>query len=416
MIFTPSDSELKQINLIHQYNEMDYTILRISQTMVDKNIIDANAILRDLLAKYHLVDYSTLDNGGKNGKVLDALFLSGTLDKKLKVKCYKVSNSRSDPRFSIEKIVKQVSSQFFKVGDLLYISIYYDDNGQPQLIFINLSTADLNQQLLLEVYGLSKTDEAFNRLLPQIQNLVALGYHKSIAGSGKVSPKDAGDTLEHLLGIDTNNSRNADFEDSIEIKSKVGKTLDTLFTLRPQFENTHVAEYEQNDRSRVSAFTRLYGYYSDTHPNMKSLYVTIGTEDNPQNKQDLFLRINEESRTVELRKHLPNTSSELVGYWRFDDLETTLQNKHPATLWIKADYRYDEDNVAEFRYFEVELSRSPQFTTFLTLIQRGIITYDWRGYTTPEGKYSGKNHGNAWRIKKGFKDQLFGILEKISFE
>ena len=51
--------------------------------------------------------------------------------------------------------------------------------------------------------------------------------------------------------------------------------------------------------------------------------------------------------------------------------------------------------------------------TFLSLIKSGIITYDWRGYTSKEGKYKGKNHGNAWRIKPIAKSKLFGEMEKI---
>ncbi|HEL8858865.1 TPA: restriction endonuclease, partial [Listeria monocytogenes] len=60
-----------------------------------------------------------------------------------------------------------------------------------------------------------------------------------------------------------------------------------------------------------------------------------------------------------------------------------------------------------------DLSREPQFTTFLSLIETGGITYDWRGFTTPSGKYQGKNHGNAWRIKKKYRNLLFGSVEKI---
>ena len=51
--------------------------------------------------------------------------------------------------------------------------------------------------------------------------------------------------------------------------------------------------------------------------------------------------------------------------------------------------------------------------TFLSLIKSGIITYDWRGYTSKTGKYSGKNHGNAWRIKPNEKAELFGEIEKV---
>lgn len=52
--------------------------------------------------------------------------------------------------------------------------------------------------------------------------------------------------------------------------------------------------------------------------------------------------------------------------------------------------------------------------TFLSLIKTGIITYDWRGYTSKSGKYTGKNHGNAWRIKPAAKSELFGELDKIN--
>ena len=75
----------------------------------------------------------------------------------------------------------------------------------------------------------------------------------------------------------------------------------------------------------------------------------------------------------------------------------------------------EANGMAQFKYTEIEFSRAPQFTTFLTLIKDGIITYDWRGYTTKEGKYSGKNHGNAWRIKPSAKSQLFGEIEKVEF-
>ena len=68
----------------------------------------------------------------------------------------------------------------------------------------------------------------------------------------------------------------------------------------------------------------------------------------------------------------------------------------------------------QFKYTDIEFSRAPQFMTFLSLIKTGIITYDWRGYTSKSGKYTGKNHGNAWRIKPAAKSELFGELDKIN--
>ena len=70
--------------------------------------------------------------------------------------------------------------------------------------------------------------------------------------------------------------------------------------------------------------------------------------------------------------------------------------------------------MVQFKYNEIEFSRAPQFKTFLSLIKAGKITYDWRGYTSKSGKYTGKNHGNAWRIRPNAKIELFGEIEKIA--
>jgi len=170
-------------------------------------------------------------------------------------------------------------------------------------------------------------------------------------------------------------------------------------------------EFESNDRNRVSAFARLYGYESDKHPGMNSLYITIGSEMSPQNNQNFYLDLNESDRTVEIRRH-ENDTSQRVAYWYFEDLEKELHLKHPATLWVKAESKMNGD-IAEFKYTEAELTRSPQFMTFISLIKLGVVTYDWRGYTSKEGKYEGKNHGNAWRVKNKHRNQLFGSSEVI---
>ena len=101
-----------------------------------------------------------------------------------------------------------------------------------------------------------------------------------------------------------------------------------------------------------------------------------------------------------------------TAFWTFDALKQQLSIKHPATLWLKAKTR-ENNGIVQFEYTDIKFSRAPQFMTFLSLIKSGIITYDWRGYTSKEGKYKGKNHGNAWRIKPIAKSKLFGEMEKI---
>lgn len=411
MIFTPYEDEIKVINSIHKYNNNEYTLLRLTPTMIEKNNIDANVLFRELLFNKNIVDFGNLLNGASNGVMTIATLLLNSTQLEVKMNFYRVANKRGDRRFSIYGINKLFREKKLNIGDLLYLTVTNDQN--PKVVIINVTNNIPTEIELKRVFGIDEILDSASRLIPLVKKIAQSGYHKNSKGSGKIDPKDVGDTLEYLLGIKTNNNPEADFEGKIEIKSKSGKTLDTLFTLRPQFEGTTIEGYEGKDRSRVSAFTRYYGYESDKHLGSKSLYITIGSKEAPQNNQSFYLNVNEEERKVELWGQDPySKKAEITAYWNFSDLQNELYKKHPATLWVKADQQMVGE-VGEFKYIEAELSRSPQFSTFLSLIKTGGITYDWRGYTSPEGVYKGKNHGNAWRIRGKYKSFLFGSIEKI---
>ena len=56
----PYDDELEIINSIHKYNTNTYVPIRLTQTMIDKSIIDANGFLRKFLLDFDLLDYDQL--------------------------------------------------------------------------------------------------------------------------------------------------------------------------------------------------------------------------------------------------------------------------------------------------------------------------------------------------------------------
>ncbi len=414
MIFTPYSDEANVINMIRRYRNEDYALIRMTYTMIDKNNLDANGILRDLLFNWGLVDYEQLDNGGRFGISYDALFVQNGKKELIKLKFYRVANNRGDRRFSIETIKRRMENGEINDGDLLYISIFRQTNGIPLIYLINLTHNIPSENDLLNAVGVDAITDLFYQIKPRLQEIVHGGFFNNSKGCGPIAPKDVGDTLEALLGINTNNRNNADYNGLIEIKSKGGnRTLDTLFTLRPQFDGTRVAAYEPSDRNRVSAFARIYGYDSDAHPGYNSLYITIGSMEAPQNNQGFYLLVNDETRMVNIVWQDSLTlKREIVAYWSFDALRQQLYLKHPSTLWVKAESR-EVNGMVQFKYNEIEFSRAPQFTTFLSLIKAGVITYDWRGYTTKEGRYVGKNHGNAWRIKPYAKSDLFGEIETV---
>jgi hypothetical protein len=414
MLFTARQSEQNEINKIHEVNSTDYTLVRMTPTMMEKNNIDANGIFRDMLENADIVDYDLLKHGGENGINVQASFIKDDGIEPVKLKFYKVANRRGDRRFSIETIKKKMKDGVINEGDLIYFSLYHDANAEAHVFMINLTHGTPSKNQLIDVIGRDEIMSKFEEIKPRLKEIVNGGWYANSKGVGKKDPKDVGDTLESLLTIKTNNSKGADIGGLIEIKSKgTNNTKDTLFTLKPCFEGTPVAKYEPNDRNRVSAFERLYGYESDRHPNSNNLYITIGSQDAPQNNQGFYLDVDDEKNIVRLNKVNEKTkTSELMAFWKFADLKKRLEVKHPSTLWVSAEEK-ENDGMTMFKYSEIEFSRSPQFMTFLSLIKTGDITYDWRGYTSKQGAYIGKNHGNAWRIKPKARKDLFGEIVKL---
>lgn len=413
MIFAPYADEAVIIDRIHKVRNSDYILLRLTATMIEKNNLDANALFREMLYNYDIVNYEMLENGGVNAVGFSSTLILSERTEIIRLKFYRVNNARGDRRFSIETIKKKYREKIFEEGDLLYISCYRDKEDKPAIFIVNLTHNVPSEEDIQKVIGLDPITQKFIEIKPRLREIIKGGYYDNSKGAGKIAPKDVGDTLESLLKVKTNNSPGADLDGLIELKAKSAKTLDTLFTLRPCFEGTEVATVEPNDRNRVSAFTRLYGYDSDKHPESSSLYITIGSADYPKNGQGFFLEVDEINEEVCLMRTNPASGKkEKTAFWRFNDLRKQLMDKHPATLWFAATKR-TIDGIVQFKYTEIEYSRAPQFMTFLSLIKSGIITYDWRGYTSKTGKYSGKNHGNAWRIKPNAKAELFGEIEKV---
>lgn len=413
MIFAPYVDESLVINSIRKVRNDDYVLLRLTPTMIEKNNLDANEFFREMLCNHNIVDYEVLEHGGDKGIEFPSKMILAGKTESVKLKFYRVNNARGDRRFSIETIKRKSRDGILNDGDLLYISVYTDDNGEAAIFIINLTQNVPSEEEIRAAVGLDPITQKFNEIKPRLKEIIQGEFYDNSKGGGEAVPKDVGDTLESLLKVETNNQPGADLDGLIELKTKSAKTLDTLFTLRPRFEGTPVEVFEPNDRSRVSAFARMYGYDSDKHPGCSSLYITIGSADYPQNGQGFFLEVDEANAKVCLMKRSQDTEKATeTAYWLFEDLKKQLQEKHPSTLWFKAEKRTCGDMV-QFKYTDIEFSRTPQFMTFLSLIKAGIVTYDWRGYTSKEGKYTGKNHGNAWRIKPAEKAALFGEMELL---
>lgn len=132
MQFIPYDDELEVINNLHKYNSNDYTVIRLTQTMLNKSIIDANGFLRTLLLDNDLLDFRNLTD-----KVyLTANLVLGNQKHEVKISFYK-ANKRGDERFWIYGLGKFIKSSQINVNDLIYITV----NNQKNLHYLMLHIA-----------------------------------------------------------------------------------------------------------------------------------------------------------------------------------------------------------------------------------------------------------------------------------
>ncbi|MGX9818182.1 MvaI/BcnI family restriction endonuclease [Lactococcus lactis] len=409
MLFSANPNEQIVMDRIQQLLPNDYALVRLSPTMLNKSIIDASALLRYLLDDFGIVDYDSIVSGNK---VLESgIFITESDAFTLKCSFYK-ANTRGDKRFWIYGLNSLVKDGIIQFGDLIYITVACVD-GINRIIFVNLSHSQPDTDILSQIVGIDEIAAAKEELLEKIKNTVVGIQIPNSNGNGKAYPRDVGDTLEHHLGLSMNNFKGADYKGLIELKAKSGESLTTLFTLRPEFENTPIAKIEPNDRSRVAAFQLEYGYISPKKPNDKSLYITIG---NQPNQQGFYLEVDEKKERVNLLQLDPLLNVPIVtAYFTFEKLREALYMKHPSTLWLKANKIYDAtQDIVYFDYYAAEFTRTPKFASFIDLIQKGIITYDWRGSTSMvTGK--NRNHGNPWRISPENIELLFNDYEIINF-
>ena len=160
--------------------------------------------------------------------------------------------------FRSRRLGKKARLGLVSEGDLLYFTVA-ERAGEKQILLFNLTHHFPSEEQLRQQLGEDRTLRCLRKLLPQLRRIRAGGYYDNSKGPGKIAPKDVGDTLEGLLGNQTNNKTQADYKGEIEIKAKKGRTMDTLFTLRPEFEGTPIASYEPEDEKRVSPLHGITG-------------------------------------------------------------------------------------------------------------------------------------------------------------
>lgn len=98
-------------------------IVRLTPTMLNKAIIDANNSIRNF-SKLFGIDFEDMEAGDRES--LEAEFLDGT---PTKLSFYRTKNARGDRRFSIKGIKQQAEA-----GDTIAITSKVNEKGESVLV------------------------------------------------------------------------------------------------------------------------------------------------------------------------------------------------------------------------------------------------------------------------------------------
>jgi hypothetical protein len=360
---------------------VEFSVFEPTMTGLRKAILDATQQIR---VHFELEDfhYYWEQGQGPEYKVMkDAYLLSDDGVIKSKASLYRPKTKQGDPRIWFRKL-----PSFSSPDDQVAIII---KDGATYLI--NLSTVVIEKSLddndsQIRNFLLSFVTEhniIAEELLKKLKKLAESPFPAQRTGDTAI-----GFTLEELLGIPANSSKDPDYK-GIELKSGRGnKTRTTLFA--------QVADWDISPCKKSVEILNKYGY---ARGDDFKLYCTITTQrENPQGLSFIY------DQTKDQLQEWYN-KTDLVAVWPGALLRKRLKEKHAETFWVEANSEL-VNGVEQFQLLKVTHTKSPILSQLLPLIQSGVVTMDHLI------KRNGKNNrvsekGPLFKINKRDLELLF---------
>lgn len=359
---------------------VEFSVFEPTITGLKKSILDATQPVRTHfeLEEFHF--YWEQGQGPEYKVLTDAMFLSDDIVATSKASLYRPKTKKGDPRMWFRGL-----PQFSDAGDQVAIIIH---NSTPHLI--NLSRHQLSESLTNEDSFIrkffdeltSKSSNVSTELLTKLKHLAQNPFPALRAGDTAI-----GYTLESMLGIQANSSKQPDYK-GIELKSGRGaKTRTTLFA--------QVADWSISPCKKSAEILDKFGY--ERGDDFK-LYCTISTQKkNSQGLSFIYDQVKDELQEW-------HNQSELVAVWPGDLLRKRLKEKHAETFWVEATSEVI-DGVEHFQLIRVTHTRSPIVSQLMPLIQSGVITMDHLIKRNSKGRVSEK--GPLFKMNKNDLELLF---------
>ena len=385
-------TEFESKNLI-ELNRFGFesVLLYLTETGLEKAILDAVEPLRVLLKKQKIHDYANQKQGQSFKVVLESMHL-GIKVEKLQTSLYRPETKNGDPRiwfYGINKLAKP--------NDVLSIFV-----SERKIIILNLTqsnlASDIRSKRINEVIQFLSNNGQISssvsiELLKKLKAIASNGLIKSISYGS--NDNALGLTIEHYLGIDANSSKMPDYK-GIELKagrsSLFGQSnRTTLFACVP---NWSISKFKSSKE-----ILDQFGY---NRGSQFKLYCQV--DFGKPNSQGLMLEVEDAKRLLHEVFKKSSTTSVPVVIWELETLENRLIEKHKETFWIKA--KSIEKNGNEFfELVSITHTKNPNVPQFERLIRDKLISLDHLIKRKPTGGAAEK--GPLFRIETFAIPQLF---------
>lgn len=376
--------EQNRIEILTQYS-VELTIIEPTRTGFEKSILDATGPVRSFLKSKNIHDYSYQAQGIENKILVNANLITENEIRPSVASLYRPNTKKGDPRIWFKGL-----PSFSNPNDL--VGIFTIDT---KLYLVNLSRLDIKslledgnsnplRDLVLEISG--QANLVANELLALLLKIGQMGPVPALLSADTA----IGRTLETLLGIDINSSKQPDYK-GIELKSYRDQrdNRKNLFAQVPDWSN-----------SKFKSSAEILNNFGYQRGDDFKLYCSVSTK--TRNSQGLQLRVDQH-----VSRLLENSINPVIGdfiCWSLETLHKRLLEKHNETFWISAEATF-EDGKEYFHFKKVEHTKKPIVAQFDILLEQGLITIDHLIKRNVNGKVVEK--GPLFKIESKSLNLLF---------
>ncbi len=378
-----SDTNIEQFLPIFAKTGVPVAFLVPTPTGFGKSIMDATAPIRELLRNSCVHDYDQQSQGQNNKEIVDTYIVRPDSLIQTDTSLYRPETKKGDPRIWIYNL-----KPYCQPCNLLALIVI-----ERKIYVFNLSDRRIADSLFSKGFCYNILEEASHKdklVSEELLNKLHIIHNRGFIPSITPGDPGVGDTLEHALGIERNNSKAPDYK-GIELKTtrltrnggNRTTTRSTLFTRVPDEGMSYrqiVDAYGKVQVPRGSAEARL------------QMYETLMCA--RVNAYDLILEVDVNNDKLNIM-HQEERVRKYVSAWYLENLRKALLLKHHETFWVKAQSE-TRGGIEFFRYDKVLHTKNPNASLLAPLFEANKITVDLAAHYKPDGKW--RDHGVLFKM------------------